>query len=123
MSTALVNRAAAIRQALDGMGRDPIIANRYSVVAARWEELRLAMYQRRTTPGDDDRFRDLSRVLKALTDELWPREQPVEPTAECLAEFPDYVPGITSAQGFLPGPDRIICKSWQDAAGGWEGTS
>jgi hypothetical protein len=102
MSAAKSNRAAAIRHYLDGMGADPTTARRYSLVAARWEALRLAIDRGHTTPGTDDRFRELTPILKALTVEL------------------GLGPEVTGWKGFLSGdPERIICDTWQEAADGW----
>lgn len=103
MSASTANRAAAIRDYLARMDKGPAMARRYSVVAARWEELRLAMDKGKTTPADDARFLDLSHTLKAIGSKLG---------------FAD----LTDADGFLPGdPARIICSAWQEAAEGGDG--
>jgi hypothetical protein len=70
MSDSINRRASAIRDYLDRMGEDPVIARRYSFVAARWEALRLAQDRGKTTPGEDARFLELSAVLQALTNQL-----------------------------------------------------
>ncbi len=95
------NRAAAIRQYLARMDADPATARRYSVVAARWEALRLAMERGRTTPGDDKRFLELSHILGGIGAKLGFTE-------------------LTDANGFLPGDcQRLMCRTWQEAAEGW----
>lgn len=67
----ITTRSASIRHYLSAMDADPAVSRRYSYAAARWEELRLRIHQRKTTPGDDERFRELSRLLKILTDQLF----------------------------------------------------
>jgi len=88
------------------------------VVAARWEELRLAMDRAKTTPADDERFRELSHALKALTDEMWLTGPHLPPSARSAERWPDHVPGLTDVRGFLPGdPQRLWCRDWREAAG------
>lgn len=83
------------------MGADPATARRYSLVAARWEELCLAADRGQTTPADDTRLRELTQVITAMSGQLGFK-------------------ALTDANGFLPGdPQRIICESWQEAAEGW----
>ncbi len=104
------DRPAAIRDYLANMDADPAIARRFSLVAALWEELRLATHQGKTTPGEYARFRELSAVLRALTKDL--RLKTAKGTCS------DVIVGITDSAGFLPrDPSRIVCDSWQGAAG------
>jgi hypothetical protein len=111
VNASLANRAAAIRHYLARLDADPAVARRYSLVAARWEALRLAMNRGKTTPADDARFLELTGVLRALTAKLG------------LATHPgtEAVEGITDRAGFLPrDPQRIIyAETWQMAADGW----
>jgi hypothetical protein len=102
MSDSINNRSAAVRHYLDRKGADPTVARRYSLVAARWDALRLAIHRGQTTPADDVRFRELSQILQALTVKL------------------GLGTNLTDARGFLPSdPQRIICRSWVEAAAGW----
>jgi hypothetical protein len=106
----IANRAACIRHYLSDA--DPAIARRYSLIAARWEQLRLAVDKGRTTPADDARYVELSGLMRALTARLG--------LPACKVGTGEAIPGITNGQGFLPNdPCRIIHGSWQEAAEVW----
>ncbi|GBE65994.1 hypothetical protein MFM001_24560 [Mycobacterium sp. MFM001] len=83
--------------------RMPITAQRlvrkYSFVAARFEQMRLAQHDRTTTPDDDARFREVTEMLSALAKKL----------------------GLgDSVNGFLPGdPQRIFNDSSLECARLW----
>ncbi|ORB70859.1 hypothetical protein BST44_22785 [Mycobacterium scrofulaceum] len=112
MSAAVAHRAAAIRHYLAGLSADPVDARRYSLAASRWEALRRAMLRGDTTPGDSDRYHELSSVLRALTRKLG--------LPAVSVGSGDAIPGLTDARGFLPGdPERIFCDSWREAARDW----
>jgi hypothetical protein len=79
-----------------------MLVRRYSFLAARFEELRLAQHDGRTTPDDDVRFREVSEMLRLLTVRLGPGE------------------AVTGFNGFLPkDPQRIISDSWLECARVW----
>lgn len=104
-------RPAAIRSYLSG---DPKTVHRYSIVAARWEGLRLLIDAGDGTAADDARFRELTTILKVVTAQL--------ALSTCAEQnHPDDVPGITDWKGFLPGdPERILASDWREAASGWD---
>jgi|SRR5271165_6468812 len=115
MSESLKNRSAAIRDYLAKIEPpvDRTLAYKYSVVAARWEAVRLMIDRGNATPADDHRFRELSHVLGALAKQIG-----LSGCSEDDKGVNDF-PGITF-NGFLPGdPSRIIDKTWQEAAEGW----
>jgi len=101
MSNAISERAAAIRDYLrDHPDRGSV--RRYSFLAARFEELKLAQIDGRTTPDDDARFREVGNMLKALTERLGLGDD------------------ITGWKDFLPkDPQRLISDSWPDCARLW----
>lgn len=75
---------------------------KYSFVAARFEEMKLAQHDGRTTPDDDARFREVSEMLVVLTKKLGLGES------------------VTGWNDFLPGdPQRIISDSWLQSARLW----
>lgn len=119
MSASIANRAAAIRHYL--FDAEPALARRYSLVAARWEALRLAMDRGKTTPADDARFRDLSDVLRALTAKLGLATGTGANRSSSNNLGPEAIAGITDRAGFLPrDPQRIVqAETWQTAADGW----
>lgn len=105
-----MTRALAIRSHL--RNADPVKARQYAHTAARWEELRLSIGRRKTTPGDEARYRELSAALRVLSRELGLNTVSVD--------HGDALAGITDSDGFLPGdPQRMWCDSWQEAADGW----
>jgi hypothetical protein len=109
-----MTRALAIRSHL--RNADPVKARQYAHTAARWEELRLAIARRQTTPGDDARYRELSAALRVLSRELNLKVVSVD--------HGDAIAGITDADGFLPGdPQRMFGIDWQEAADGWGNAS
>lgn len=116
MSESVRNRSAAIRAYLmntDSPG-DPVTVRRYSAIAARWESLRLLIDSDRATPADDTRFRELSGLLRAATEQLG-----LETCTETDKGL-EGIPGLTRPNGFLPAdPERILAKDWRDAARDW----
>lgn len=97
MSRALAERAAAIRDYLRHHS-DQAWARRYSFVGARYEEMKLAQIGGKTTPAEDARFREVADMLKVLTGG----------------------DKVVDANGFLPGdPQRILFKTWREAAEMW----
>jgi len=113
MPAALDVRAMVIREYVTRLAPpvDPATRYRYSVVAARWEALRLLIHRGQSVPTDDRRFEDLSAVLRALTAKI----------GLLTGTGPDAVAGITSAAGFLPLDlsELIAGETWQSAAEGW----
>lgn len=101
MSNAIAERAAAIRDWLRDHP-DRAAVRRYSFVAARFEEMKLAQIDGRTTPDEDARFREVEQMLRVLTDKLGLGDD------------------ITGWKDFLPGdPQRIISDSWVESARMW----
>ncbi|MEB3023919.1 hypothetical protein [[Mycobacterium] crassicus] len=116
MSESLRNRSAAIRQYLANVtpAINPVVAHRYSLVAARWEALRLLIDSGNGTARDDQRFSDLGGILRALTKQLG------VPTCTDENRGADGIPGLTWPNGFLPGdPERILAADWREAARDW----
>ena len=111
------NRASVIREYLSRLtSADPTTIYQYSVTAARWEALRLLADQGRSTPGDDQIFRKLSELLKALTARL-PLEADLATEGRCGS---DGIPGLTAYDGCLPlDLGGLIGLSWQGSASGW----
>jgi hypothetical protein len=98
MTEAIAERAAAIRQYLSDHP-DRSVVRRYSFLAARFEELRLAQHDGKTTPADDDRLSEVGRMLDTLTKKL------------------NLGPGFN---GYLPrDPQRLLNGTWLDAARLW----
>jgi hypothetical protein len=117
MNASMENRASIIR---DGVTRmvpaiDPATRYRYSVLAARWERLRVLIHSGGSTPADDTRFRDLTVILRALS------EKHGIPTATEDHAGPDAIVGVTGYDGFLPGDSSYLLsgETWQTAAEGW----
>jgi hypothetical protein len=101
MSSGIAERAAAIRHYLADHP-DRTLVRRYSFVAARWEELRLAQHDGNTTPDDDNRFREVTEMLRALTKKLG------------LGDI------VTGWRDFLPkDPQRLLGDSWLESARLW----
>jgi hypothetical protein len=101
LSNAISERAAAIRDYLRDHP-DRASVRRYSFLAARFEELKLAQIDGRTTPDDDARFREVGDMLRALTKTL------------------DLGDSITGWKEFLPkDPQRLVFDSWLDSARMW----
>jgi hypothetical protein len=100
VSNRIAERAAAIRDYLSDHS-DRGLARRYSFLAARFEEMKLAQHDGRTTPDDDARFREVTEMLRALGKGLG---------------FGD----VTGWNDFLPGdPQRIVSRSWVECARLW----
>ncbi len=72
MSASIENRAAIIRDDVHRLGppTDPATLYRYSMVAARWEALCLLRHRGESTPADDQRFWELSDLLRTLTPKI-----------------------------------------------------
>lgn len=101
MSNRISERAAAIRDYLRDQP-DRGLVRKYSFVAARFEEMKLAQYDGRTTPDDDARFREVSEMLRALGKRLGLGDS------------------VTGWRDFLPGdPQRIFSGSWLESARLW----
>jgi hypothetical protein len=101
MSSAISERASAIRQYLRHHVDQPLV-RKYSFVAARFEEMKLAQIDGNTTPAEDAAFREVAEMLSVLTKRLGLGES------------------ITGWNGFLPGdPQRIISDSWLECARLW----
>jgi hypothetical protein len=101
VSNRISGRAAAIRDYLSDHP-DRGLVRKYSFVAARFEEMKLAQHDARTTPDDDARFREVEEMLLALTKKLGLGDS------------------VTRWREFLPGdPQRIVSDSWLDCARLW----
>ena len=92
------------------------MAHRYSVVAARWDELRLLAHLGKSTPDDDYRLRELTPILRALTAEL-----AIENVAAEGENYgPDAVRGITDWCGHLPVDlSCLLDETWHESADSW----
>jgi hypothetical protein len=98
MSDAIAERASAIRHYLRDHP-DAGLVRKYSFLAARFEEMRLAQHDKRTTPDDDARLRQVTEMLRVLTTKL---------------DLGD------SVAGFLPkDPQRLLRGSWVDCVRLW----
>lgn len=116
MNQSLTNRSAAIRDYLGKLDPpiDRTLVVNYSRTAARWEAYRLLIDRGQGTPADEQRFRELSDILRDLTERIG--------LLTCTEEnkLAGGLPGLTDWNGFLPrSPSRIVCSSWQEAADGW----
>ena len=101
MSSAIAERASAIRHYLRNHPDQPLV-RRYSFLAARFEELKLAQIDGKTTPADDTVFHEVTEMLKVLTKRLGLGDS------------------VTGWPGFLPNdPQRIISDSWLECARLW----
>jgi hypothetical protein len=101
MSDAIAERASAIRHYLHDHANQPLV-RKYSFLAARYEQMRLAMHDGKTTPANDVRFRELSDMLKVITKKLGLGDS------------------VTGRKEFLPNdPQRIISDSWLESARLW----
>jgi hypothetical protein len=101
LSNAIAERASSIRNYLRDHP-DRASVRRYSFLAARWEELKLAQIDGRTTPDDDARFREVGGMLKALTRNLGLGDS------------------VTGWNDFLPrDPQRLLSGSWEESARLW----
>lgn len=101
MGNAIAERAAAIRHYLDDQP-DRALVRKYSFVASRFEEMKLAQHDGRTTPDEDARFREVTQMLGVLTKKLGLGDS------------------VTGWREFLPGdPQRILHESWLESARLW----
>lgn len=91
---------------------DPGLIRRYSLVAARFQALRLLIDEGKSTPADYLRFRELGDLMRTLTVKL---DLPDVATVDSAG--PDAVVGVTDAAGFLPLDfGYLIGQSWQESA-------
>jgi hypothetical protein len=75
---------------------------KYSFVAARFEEMKLAQVDGKTTPDDDYRFREVMQMLQGAYQRLGLGDS------------------VTGWKEFLPkDPQRLIYDSWLEAARMW----
>lgn len=101
MSENIAQRANAIRHYLRDHPDRPLV-QKYSFLAARFEEMRLAQHDGRPTPDADARFREVSEMLRVLTKKLGLGES------------------VTGRNDFLPkDPHRIPSDSWLACARLW----
>ena len=101
MSTAISERAEAIRHYLRHH-KDQSVVTKYSFLAARFEEMKLAQIEGKTNPKDDARFRDVTQMLRVLTRQLGLGDD------------------ITDADGYLIGDtQRLLSGTWLDDARMW----
>jgi hypothetical protein len=101
VSNAIAERAAAVRDYL-GDHPDRATVRRYSFLLARWEQLKLAQHDGRTTPDDDARFREISEILLVATKKLG-----LGDTVTGWNNFPHR------------DPQRLIDDSWIESARVW----
>jgi hypothetical protein len=69
MSNRIAERASAIRHYLSDHP-DLSLVRKYSFVAARFEEMKLAQLKGDTTPAEDVAFREVTAMLVVLTQKL-----------------------------------------------------
>jgi hypothetical protein len=101
VSNQIAERAGAIRQYLRDEP-DQSLVRKYSFLAARFEEMKLAQIEGGTTPAEDVAFQEVSEMLLVLTKKLGLGES------------------VTGWREFLPGdPQRIVSKSWLESARLW----
>lgn len=103
MTSRIAERAAAIRSHLDDHP-DCSLVRKYSFVAARFEELKLAQLNGSTTPAQDVAFREVTAVLRVLTQKLG--------LGDTVTGWRDYLPRD---------PQRLMSDSWHDCARMWFG--
>ena len=117
MSAALDNRASVIRGDIARMELplDPATVRRYSIIAARWEELRLLIHEGKSAPADEHRFREGTPIFRALTAELG------LDAADETHPGPETIPGITGWDGFLACDFSYLIanETWQSTAADW----
>ena len=65
MCSAIAERASAIRHYLSDLP-DQALVRKYSFCAARFEQLKLAQIDGKTTPAEDATFREVGEMLRAL---------------------------------------------------------
>jgi hypothetical protein len=104
MSNAISERANAIRHHLRHHADQPLV-RKYSFVAARWEEMKLAQIDGKTTPADDATFHEVTEMLTVLTKRLG--------LGDSITGWRDVLPGD---------PQRIISDSWVECARLWFGS-
>lgn len=101
MSNRVAERTSAIRDYLRDHP-DRFLVRKYSFVAARFEEMKLAHLAGDMTPAGDVAFREVTEMLQALTVKL------------------GLGKSVTGWNDFLPGdPQRIISDSWPECARVW----
>jgi hypothetical protein len=103
LNESIKNRAAAIRDYVSKFhSPDPNDLYKFPIALATWDALRLQIDKGPATVDDDRRLADLTSLCENLSEKVG------------LGRT------LTSA-GFLVGSasDRIISKSWQEAAEGW----
>lgn len=101
MSSVISERASAIRHGLRDHD-DRSLVRKYSFVAARFEEMKLAQIDGKTTPGDDATFWEVTEMLTVLTKRLGLGDS------------------VTGWNGFLPlDGQRILSDSWIECARLW----
>jgi hypothetical protein len=117
VNAAIDNRASVIREYIARIMPpvDPTDLFRYSVLAARWEFLRLLAHNGGSTPDDDRRFRELTPLLAALTARI---DLPDVATEDHSG--PDAVPDITTYAGHLPlDIGELMGETWHESAALW----
>jgi hypothetical protein len=103
MGSRIAERASAIRHYLQGLP-DRSLVRKYSFVAARFEEMKLAQIEGDTTPAEDVAFGEVAEMLRVLTKKLGLGDD------------------ITGWKDFLPrDPQRLIDDSWVESARVWFG--
>ncbi|OCB21808.1 hypothetical protein A5674_27075 [Mycobacterium malmoense] len=109
MNDPIKERAFAIRDHItrlhENLSPDPDDLDRFSVALATWDRLRLQLDRGQATPADERRFEDLTTACEDLSEKIG------------LGRV------LTIDGGFLVGlaPERIINKTWQEAAEAWYG--
>lgn len=101
MSNGIAERANAIRDYL-ASEQDQSLVRKYSFVAARFEEMKLAQLAGKTTPAEDTSFREVTAMLRLLTEKLGLGDS------------------VTDRNNYLPrDPQRLLNCSWLDCARSW----
>lgn len=101
MSNRIAERASAIRHYLRDHP-DLSLVRKYSFVAARFEEMKLAQLKGKTAPAEDVAFSEVTAMLRVLTQKLGLGDE------------------VTGWRDFLPrDPQRLLDGSWEESARLW----
>jgi hypothetical protein len=101
VSNRIAERAAAIRDYLRDEPDRPLV-RKYSFVAARFEEMKLDHLKGGTTPAEDVAFREVTEMLRPLTEKLGLGDE--------IAAWRDFLPRD---------PQLLLNASWEESARLW----
>jgi hypothetical protein len=101
VSNRIAERASAIRDYLCEHP-DRSLVRKYGFVAARYEEMKLAQLKGETTPAEDVTFREVTEMLRVLTQKLG--------LGDSVTGWNDYLPRD---------PQRLLNGTWLESARMW----